>query len=432
MIRRWSTWMVLMTSAATIGALAMSDGVVAASTTTAPSGGSSSSSPGITAKTVTVGQVTDISQPVPGLFRAAADGTKAYIDYINSMGGVNGRKIVFDGRDSDFSSATVVSDTENQAKNDFALVGGYSLLDGAEQPTIDENGIPDVAYPLSTTLANDSHVYSPSPSTLSLTPTGIYKWAKSKFSNESGKVGILYSAATPSTVQSEAALENAMKAQGFKILYRRGFSALETQFTTDVVKMKNAGVQMFLNQELPASYAGTEAQEASLQGYNPTNIESIAAYAENMGKLSAGTAKGMYLAQQAALFQGEDAKVIPAVGTFDKWVKKVDPNVFSTTTPFTALFGWSSAQLFAQALKAAGPNPTRAQLFDQLNKVTSFNASGLLPPGENPAQNIPSKCFLIAQFDGTSWKRVSPTPKSGFVCSPSGYYKQKGYHPESR
>ena len=83
-----------------------------ATTTSAPSssnpgGGSSSSgtsgsSPGVTADSVTVGQVDDLSSPIPGLFKGAEDGTKAYFAYINSLGGVNGRMIKLDAEDSTF------------------------------------------------------------------------------------------------------------------------------------------------------------------------------------------------------------------------------------------------------------------------------------------------------------------------------------------
>src|SRR5581483_7485403 len=103
----------------------------AASPTTA-SGGSSSaantaSAPGVTANTITVGQVDDLSSPIPGLVKDAQVGTQAYFDYVNSTGGVNGRKLVLDAKDSAYDSNTASSLTQTQAQQDFALVGGFSL-----------------------------------------------------------------------------------------------------------------------------------------------------------------------------------------------------------------------------------------------------------------------------------------------------------------
>jgi ABC-type branched-subunit amino acid transport system substrate-binding protein len=397
-------------------------GVAAASSTSA--------APGVTKTSITVGQVDDLSSPLPGLFKSAQVGTQAYFNYINSQGGINGRKLVLDAQDSAFNSATVVSATQAQAKNDFALVGGYSLLDGSEAPIINASKIPDVTYPLSGVLANNSLVYSPSPSTTNDTPTGPYLWVKSKFPQQSKAIGSLYSAASPTNIYSEKTLDAAAQAQGLKFLYSRGFSVAESTFLSDVLKMKSSGVKMYFNQTIPGTYSATLAKETALEDFHPVSVAGIAAYIQNMASLSGGTANGMYLEQQAALFAGQDKTLIPEVALFDKWVLKIDPNVFSSIVPLTALDGWASGMLFAQALKAAGANPTRAGLITQLNKVTSFNAGGLLPPGENPAKNIPSKCFLVAQLTNGNWARIAPT-KTGWDCK-GGYYPRKGWSPQSR
>lgn len=65
-----------------------------------------------------------------------------------------------------------------------------------------------------------------------------------------------------------------------------------------------------------------------------------------------------------ALYRGEDAKAVPAVATFDKWVTKIDP---TSQLDIYTLDAWINAGLFVQALKAAGPNPTRAGLDAQLD-----------------------------------------------------------------
>ena len=93
-------------------------------------------SPGVTATSVTVGQVDDLTLPISGLFKGAEDGTQAYFDYINSLGGVNGRKIKLDAQDSLYSDGTVANATAAQIQKDFALVGGFSLDDAAEEPLV--------------------------------------------------------------------------------------------------------------------------------------------------------------------------------------------------------------------------------------------------------------------------------------------------------
>jgi ABC-type branched-subunit amino acid transport system substrate-binding protein len=414
--------------AATIGAGV----VILAPLTSTVTAAAASSNPGITSSSVTVGQIDDLSAPVPGLFKAAQDGTQAYFNYINSKGGVFGRKLILNTKDSAGDPSTVVAATQAIANTDFAMVGGFSIQDALEKPIIDHYKLPDVATPNAPSLDNDVNVYSPTPQGNQV-PTGPYLWAKETFPKAAPHVGILYPSVSGSTGPkgSQTLNNNAIKATGLHISYERGFLSSEFSFDSDVLRMKKSGVAMYLNQEMPGLYASTLAKETSLQDYHPIDIVGSAAYTNNMNQSSGGTANGMYLEQQVALYEGEDAKTVPEVSLFVNWTTKVDPKVFSSIVPLPAVNGWVSAMLFVQALKAAGPHPTRTSLVSQLNKVTSFDANGLLPPGENPAQNISSKCFLVARLVNGKWTRVNPTPKSGFVCTGT-LMSVPGWKPMSR
>ncbi|HUA94301.1 MAG TPA: ABC transporter substrate-binding protein [Acidimicrobiales bacterium] len=390
----------------------------------------SASAPGVTATTVTVGQVDDLTAPLPGLFKSAEDGTQAYFNYINSQGGVNGRKIELNAQDSAFNSAQVTSETQNMAKNDFALVGGFSLLDQAQVPVINQTGVPDVAYPLSIQLSNNPHVYSPSPATSNAWPEGALKWFKSKYPQAVKHVGILYGTDTPTEIAIQNNVNATLKALGYDITYTHGITATTTSFLPDVLKMKSEGVQMLYESQLPTQQAATLAKELQQENLKVINVE-IAAYAANLPQLAGSAGQGMYFAEPYSLYQGEDASTTPSVATFDKWVKKVDPGVFSSTEPVSALYGWTAAQLFTQALKAAGQNPTRASLTAALNNVTNFSANDLIAPG-NPAKNIPPSCWLLAQLNNGKIQRISPSPKSGYTCNPGGNHAASGWKPQTR
>jgi ABC-type branched-subunit amino acid transport system substrate-binding protein len=412
-------------------AAAVMSAVTVLPVTTAGADSSAPNAPGITKTTITVGQIDDLSQPVPGLFKAAEDGTQAYFNYINSQGGVDGRKIELDTKDSTFNSATVTSEAQAMVNSDFAMVGGFSLLDGAEKDAIDGAKMPDVTVPLALNLSTDPNLYSPIPSATNDYPTGPFLWAKKAFPNQSQHIGILFSNAAASAIVSQQLFDNAANASGLKIEYQRGFGSNESTFNADVLKMKAQGIQMYFDSQLPGFYAANLAQETAQQGFHPVDIQGIAAYIDNMAQTSGGAANGMYLDQQEALYEGEDAKAVPEVSTFDKWVLKVDPKVFSSITPLPSVEGWVSGMLFVQALKAAGANPTRASVEAQLDKVTNFDGNGLLAPGMNPAKNIPSKCFIVAQLKNGTWTRVTPTPKSGFICE-GGLHPRPGWKPQTR
>jgi len=399
------------------------------STTAAPTGAATPSgalSPGVTATSVTVGQVDDLTLPLPGLFKGAEDGTEAYFDYINSLGGVNGRMIKLDAADSLYSEGTVASATAAQIKNDFALVGGFSLDDAAEEPLIASAKMPDIAYPLDPDLSSLPSSYSPFPNADNEAPTTIFKVLKKKFPTQIKHVGILWANATASTAIAERSFERAAKAEGFKIVYDASFVPSQTTFLANVLTMKSDGVQMFFTQQLPDSYAETVATEMSEQNFHPINVEEDA-YTANLIKDGGAAVNGMYLSMGFSLYLGTDGN-LPAVKLFTKWMNKADP---SANFELESLFGWASAELFVDGLKEAGSPPTRAGLEAALDKVTSFNADGLLATGD-PAQDIPASCVLLAQVQGQSIVRVSPTPKTGFICMPNSLLPEPGFKPEVR
>ena len=71
-------------------------------------------------------QVANVSTLSLGLFKGAQVGTQAYVDYVNSTGGVNGRKLVLNGADDGFTGAGNKQATENALQND--LRHGRELL----------------------------------------------------------------------------------------------------------------------------------------------------------------------------------------------------------------------------------------------------------------------------------------------------------------
>ena len=169
---------------------------------------------------------------------------------------------------------------------------------------------------------------------------------------------------------------------GYKWVYSRDAGYTETTFLPDMIKMKSSGVKMVLEITEGPTEISSMAQEMKQQGLNVPLVTGAGTYSKAFDPGSAGN--GTLLFTSTALYMGEDAKVIPAVGTFDKWAKKADPQ---TALDLFTLDGWINAQLFVQALKNAGTDPTRASLVAQLNKVDSFNASGLITPRTRPRRS---------------------------------------------
>jgi branched-chain amino acid transport system substrate-binding protein len=370
--------------------------------------------------------VDDLTAPLPGLFKGAEDGTQAYFDYINSLGGVNGRTIKLDAQDSGYSPGTVVAATSAQISNDFALVGGFSLVDSSEEPLVKAAGMPDITFPLDPALGDLPDSYSPFPNTDSDVPLTLFKVLKQKFPEQVKHAGIIWANASAATAVGEQAFERGAKAEGFSIVYSTGYAPSQTTFLANVLTMKARGVQLFLTQGLPDAYAATLAEEMQQQNFHPINVEGDA-YSANLIKDGGSAVDHMYIEINYVLYLGADSN-LPAVKLFTKWMKIADPDA---NFELQALYGWAAAQLFVQGLRNAGDPPTRAGLEAALDKVTSFNASGLLTTS-NPAQNIPGSCLVLAQVHGDQIVRVAPTPPTGFYCLPNSLLPAPGFKQEVR
>ena len=244
--------------------------------------------PGITAKTITVGSISDISEPIAGLFEGAKIGTEAYFAYINGKGGVNGRKLVLDGMDSAFSSGTVSNEALSIAKNDFAIVGGFSLLDGAEQPAIDAAKLPVITQVLTPAYYADPNLYSAVSLVNNGEISGPFKWLKSKYPQDIQHVGVIGSNSAATAVTAEHVFQNLSQSFGYKWVYERDAAYTETSFLPDIIKMKNAGVKLVFEPTQQGAYISTIAQEMKQEGLNALLVSGGNAYEENFTPGSAG------------------------------------------------------------------------------------------------------------------------------------------------
>ena len=102
--------------------------------------------PGITDDTITIGNASDISGPVPGLFESAQDAVKAFVAYYNRSNpdGICGRTLVLKNYDSRTDDAADQRNHIDACENVFAMVGSMSAFDSGGAATTEECGLPDV------------------------------------------------------------------------------------------------------------------------------------------------------------------------------------------------------------------------------------------------------------------------------------------------
>ncbi|MGH9171882.1 MAG: ABC transporter substrate-binding protein [Acidimicrobiales bacterium] len=366
-------------------------------------------SPGVTASTITIGNVSTTGGLAGALFLGAQVGVQAYVDYANSKGGIDGRKLSLLNDDDELSCPTNKSDTEALVPKVIAFVGQFSLSDACGAAVIPKT-VPDVSTALDPPVTKLPNVFSPQPIQNGWS-TGTLLWLKQKYPSDVGKVGALVGNVT--TVQSSWKTEdNALVKTGFKVLTVQSYDVGQTNLSQEVLAMKNDGVQIVLLDQADVNGIANFVDDMVTQHWHPAIVfNSGSAYDGSFIKLAGAAASVMTVGLHESLYLGQDASSVPAVGTFDHWIGVAKPGF---TPDLYAVYGWSSAVLLAQALQSAGSDPTRASLMAALKKITNFDAGGLLAP-DDPAAKTPPNCFLIAKVVNGNWQRVEPS--SGFTCS---------------
>ncbi len=407
-------------------AMACSSTNSASTTTTGAGGGGGSSTSkipasaysdhtGVTSDSVTVGNVSTLS--LGGLFKGADVGAQAYADYVNSTGGVNGRKLKVVGADDQFSGATNKQATQDAITNDFALVGSFSLEDSYGGSLLAANpGMPDISNVLDTTTGSLPNVFSAVPLNGGW-QEGPLQYFKNKFPTDVKAVGAMV-ASLPSAQTDWNGEKYVMEKVGYKIAYTANYGVAQTDFTSNVIAMKNAGVKILFIDSMAESYASALLKNLVQQNFHPVIVLGAATYTPKLVPDSGGASavNGSYFEMATTLYQGQDATQVPSVSTFLHWVNVASPGF---APDLFTLYGWLSAQLFAQALKGAGSNPSRGSLLAQLGKITSFDGNHIIGPN-NPAAKKVGNCYIIGQVAAGDFQRLDDPPVSssshGFRC----------------
>ena len=371
---------------------------------------------GVTADKVTLGNVSLLTGPVPGLFRGAVSGTRAFFEYQNSLGGVCGRKLALDARDDQFDANQNKAQYQDLMGKAFGFVGSFSVVDQSGSAVIGSKpDVPDVAYALSKEHFNLPNNFSPQP----LPPgwrLGSLNYFKQKFGPDVITKMAIFVENAQSAKDAATGEQKAAESVGYKFVYNRTIEPTEANFSSDVVAMQQRGVKgIMMAGEVGAFVRMAKAMKQQnfsvpfanwgANAYDPAFVTSDAAPATN----------GAILDQQLAMYGGEDN--LPEVQLFNKWLKQVDPG---RKPDIFAAFGWESGRLFVQALTAAGPKPTRGGVTAELKKIDNFDGNGMLAPA-GPASKRPSSCFMVINVQNGKFTRADPP--SGFICNQGDYFR---------
>jgi|SRR5271166_1265842 len=404
---RMGRWVAAMTSTALVVAMTVGLSTAGASAT------STSTAPGVTPTQINTGAISTLTGPIASNFESLVPGIRAYFDWVNSTGGINGRKLIL----------------------------AYNLDDGGNPTTFTQ---------LTHTLIDQDHAFAAvgiataffSPNYFASTGTPTYgydvtgNWTPAPNLYAAGGSFLCYSCGVPAW----SYLIKQLKVKSVAVVgYNITASSAPCQTSANLLKKAGVNVSYVdVNIQYPGSTVATDVQRMQQAGSdfvlscmdvtgNLTMARAIKQYGLNIKQLWLNGNDQPTLDQNQSLMQGvyfniehvpfaSPTKYYPGLKLYltqmQKWAPKyVDDEV--------AIQGWQSAALFAAGVKAAGSNLTQANVVAQTNKITNFTANGLTTPinwaNSHLRPTFPS-CSTFIQVQGTKFVPVFNQGHQVFLC----------------
>lgn len=359
-----------------------------------------SDAPGVTDTEIKFGNISTISGPVPNFGATGRAGAKAYLDFVNSQGGVCGRKLSLQNGDDRLDPGINRSQTDQMKDSVFGFVGNTTVEDDGGAGVIGNTNVPNCSLIIGNEALKASNYFSPNPIDPSGTTNGtVAIWSWMKANKGVTKVGLVYPD-NPNAAARVPAYQNDIVAAGLVADPVIKVSVTETNYVGVATQMKNAGDDAFIT-VLEVNGIAKLAQAIKQVGWTPkASYYGAQAYGPQVPQLAGDAANGALIGLTHDMVEGGGADM----QNFAQFYK-----ASSSGQPldFFAIMGWTAAKLCVDAIAAAGPAPTRDSVIAELQKVTSYTAGTILAPRDPAGKHSPSQ-FLIATIEGGQWKRVYP------------------------
>jgi len=333
--------------------------------------------PGVTDTEVVIGVTTPLSGPA-ALWGVTGQGMKAWADYVNDKGGVNGRKIKVVLKDDGYNPARALANLQEMKGNTFAVCGllGTAILN-ASKDFFSENKIPLI------TAYGDVRIWEKLPKDKLryvfiaypdyedeaeyLTKYGVNKLGSDKIAvfyqnDDYGKMALV-------------GVEKALKELGKgKLAGAVPYETTERALSTHALKLKETGADTLIVYTTP-THGALILKEIAKIDYKPKALATFTLGDPIMYKVAGEVWEGTYVALPGnSGAPGAD----PASDKVVDILLKYDPKIKGKE--YLALFGAMSMIHLVEGLKNAGRDLTPESLIKGMEKIKDWVPEGVGAP----------------------------------------------------
>ncbi len=355
----------------------------------------------VASKTITLGIISPYSGPVAAPIGVPlARGVEVYFDHVNANGGINGYKVKFIEKDSQYNPQIQVQQY-NQIHNQVLMIadslGTPTTFAIKDQAATDHMLIS--AATLSSALAREKYLIMVG-TPYRLQVENAFDYVVNKLGVKNPATGIIYQNDEYGQ-DGLTGYKEAVAAYSLHDVGQASYAPTDKDFTAQVSQMKAAGAKYVFLTTIPlitASIIGTAAK----LGYFPQFILQSPGWSN--GLLAVTALKPLFtrlwVVGQGATW-GDTSK--PGMAQMLQDVAKYAPD---QKPDGYFQFGYTESQITYAILKKAMANNdiTRDGLFAAFSSLSSVNLGGLYPSvtyGSSPDQRVPTRDSVVFQIDPT-------------------------------
>jgi ABC-type branched-subunit amino acid transport system substrate-binding protein len=405
------------------------------SSTSSDNGTNTASAPGITATTITIGSTQPLTgRAAPGYSEISA-GSAAYFQYLNAKGGIFGRTITYTYYDDGYNPTNTASLTRKLILEDKVFALFSALGTPTHQAVVDyinSQKVPDLFVSSGCNCWNDvaNHPY-----TFGFQPDytieGKILGQYVQQSLGGKKVGYFFQN-DEFGLDGVKGLDAQLGASSVPDAARQNYVPTNTNVGPQIAALQASGAQVVVSFSIPA-FTALAMLTAVKIGYHPvwvvSNVGSDVITLTGLLKaFSQGKAGGQLLSGVVT-----DNYLPFSTDTSNPWItlfKQIhDQHIASLPFDGNVIYGMAQAYTLAQAIKAAGRNPTRSSFVKSLESAKLTGGPGSAPFGYSSSSHLGYLGVQVATIaaDGsvtttgpvyTSSDSGPITPYSGSASSP--------------
>ena len=357
--------------------------------------------PGVTDTEILVGTHFAISQSPAAAYTPVVDGIRAYFEYINSQGGVYGRKIRFLVGDDHFNPADAVEVTRKLVEQDgvFAMMSGLGdAPHAAVWKYLEDRGVPDMWVSGGLVKWTDPVVKSRFQGNPDYDTEGRML-GKYIAENYNGKKLALLLENDEFGQDGKAGILKGLEGSDVQIVAEETYESTQWDVTAQAQRLKGANPDVVAVYAIPPPAASLVKVAREVLNWDVpivvTGVDVTDIFISLAGSENAEGVASVVFARQ--VYHTEDPGVDQHIQIMEQFGDGVPASNLT-------LYGQLLAEMMVKALENAGPNLTREGLEDGAEAIRDWCCSVcMVPVNLSPTDHRPFEMEVYTRVESGRW-----------------------------